>query len=101
MSTNRLLKATLFLAIIICLLIPLGSAGAANGATLPDFSGFVTSVVDGQANVVRGVYVPEVLALQVLQPLVMYSLNCIFEFGSSPCMIPSSVALNTSHVNGE
>lgn len=67
MSTNRLLKATLFLAIIICLLIPLGSAGAANGATLPDFSGFVTSVVDGQANVVRGVYVPEVLALQVLQ----------------------------------
>ncbi len=47
--------------------MPLGSAGAAHVISLPAFSGFVASVVDGQANVVRGVYVPEVLALRVLQ----------------------------------
>jgi hypothetical protein len=67
MLTNRSLRAVLFLAIIICLFIPLGSAGAANGTTLTAFSGFVTSVMDGQANVVRGVYVPGVLALRVMQ----------------------------------
>jgi len=40
---------------------------AAPDAALPDFDRFVKSVVDGQAGVVRGVYVPGVLALPVQQ----------------------------------
>lgn len=36
-------------------------------ATLPDFEQFVTSVIDGKAGVVRGVYVPGYFASRVLQ----------------------------------
>jgi len=37
------------------------------GTTLPDYSSFVESVQNGQAEVLRGVYVPGVLALPVVQ----------------------------------
>ena len=48
-------------------MIPSRSAGAAQAGTLPAFSDFVVAVTNGQAKVVRGVYVPEILALPVLQ----------------------------------
>ena len=37
------------------------------GTTLPDYSSFVESVENGQAGVLRGVYVPDVLALPIVQ----------------------------------
>lgn len=37
------------------------------GDTLPSFEDFSQAVLNGEANVLRGVYVPEVLALPVLQ----------------------------------
>jgi hypothetical protein len=36
-------------------------------SSLPDFASFVRTVIDGQAGKVRGVYVPEVLAMPVVQ----------------------------------
>ena len=42
-------------------------ARGAAPATLPDFKQFVTSVNDGSAGVVRGVYVPGLFAVKVLQ----------------------------------
>jgi hypothetical protein len=44
----------------------IGPAGTA-GETLPGFEAFVQSVMNGKSSMVRGVYVPEVLALPVEQ----------------------------------
>jgi hypothetical protein len=60
-------KAVLILGLLIGLVIPLMSASAADVGDLPAFSDFVIAVKDGQAQVVRGVYVPETLALRVVQ----------------------------------
>jgi hypothetical protein len=67
MKNNHLHKTLLVFALLICLVIPSLSASAAEGAVLPIFSSFVVAVSDGQAKVVRGVYVPGTLALRVMQ----------------------------------
>jgi len=51
------------------LLIPWMPARAAEWKSLPAFSDFVTTVTNGQAGVVSGVYVPGVMAYQVVQQL--------------------------------
>ena len=38
-----------------------------SGATLPDFDDFAAAVENGQAGVLRGVYVPDTLALRIVQ----------------------------------
>jgi hypothetical protein len=67
MKNNRLLKTLVVFSLLICLVIPYSSTSAADGAILPSFADFVASVADGQTGVVRGVYVPGVLALRVMQ----------------------------------
>jgi hypothetical protein len=67
MMITRIFKALIGFSLLFCLAVPYGSVGAAEGAILPSFSDFVTSVADGQANVVRGVFVQGVLALAVVQ----------------------------------
>jgi len=67
MNMNYIKKALLVLALLICLPIPFRSASAAGERALPAFSDFVVAVADGQANMVRGVYVPGILALRVMQ----------------------------------
>jgi hypothetical protein len=67
MKNNRFQKTLLVFALLICLLVPSLSASAAEGGLLPVFSGFVVAVSNGQAKVVRGVYVPGTLALRVMQ----------------------------------
>ena len=64
---NRLYKVLVLLPLFIGLAMPHKLAGAADDVILPVFSDFVSAVTDGQANVVRGVYVPGVLALPVVQ----------------------------------
>lgn len=60
-------KTLVVLSLLVALVIPWRIAGAANGVILQDFSDFVNMMKNGQANVVRGVYVPGVLALRVMQ----------------------------------
>lgn len=67
MKNNQFQKTLLVFALLICLVIPSLSASAADGGALPSFSGFVVTVSDGQPKVVRGVYVPGILALKVIQ----------------------------------
>jgi hypothetical protein len=63
------LNVTLFLAIFISLVFNPISAGAlGNGeATIPSFTEFSKSVQNNKANVLRGVYVSDVLAFPVIQ----------------------------------
>jgi len=64
------LNASLFLAIFLSILINPLPVGALDngGASLPDFQDFSETVRNSsQADVLRGVYVPEVLALPVVQ----------------------------------
>ena len=63
------LNTTLLLAILSCLLFnPVSALALGNGGTaLPDFAEFTKTVQSSEANVLRGVYVPEVLALPVSQ----------------------------------
>jgi hypothetical protein len=67
MKNNRLLKILVVFSVLICQVVPWSSTSAADNAILPSFTDFVASVTNGQAGVVRGVYVPGVLALRVLQ----------------------------------
>jgi len=67
MKINHLTKALLIFALLTCLVIPLRSASAAQGENIPAFYNFVVAVTDGQAKIVRGVYVPGTLALRVMQ----------------------------------
>jgi hypothetical protein len=60
-------KILLVFALLIGLVIPLRSASAADARVLPAFSDFLVEVMNGQAKVVRGVYVPGTLALRVEQ----------------------------------
>jgi hypothetical protein len=65
---NKPIRLTLLaLALFILIVLPLRSASAAENGSLPAFSGFIASVVNGQAEEVRGVFVPGTLALRVLQ----------------------------------
>jgi hypothetical protein len=68
--THRItLNTILLLAILGCLFIqPAPALAAGNGGTaLPTFVEFRKSVQNGDANVLRGVYVPDVLALPITQ----------------------------------
>ena len=63
------LHAIVLLAILSCLFFnPVPALALGNGgAALPDFAEFTRTVQNNEANVVRGVYVPDVLALPVMQ----------------------------------
>jgi hypothetical protein len=71
MKRNVLLKTLVFLVTLTVLIIPFSPVSAfdyTEGDTaISPFKTFVTLVSDGQADVVRGVYVPGVLALSVVQ----------------------------------
>ncbi len=62
------LNTSLLLALFACLLFnPIPAQALGNGEALPDFTEFSKTVQNNQANVLRGVYVPDVLALPVVQ----------------------------------
>jgi hypothetical protein len=67
--TRIVLNGSLFLAFLVSLLISPrpALAEAERTSALPDFSAFTKSVEDGNVDVIRGVYVPGVLADQVVQ----------------------------------
>jgi len=67
MKNNKIRMTLLALALFILILLPVRSASAAEKGNPQAFSGFIASVVNGQAKEVRGVYVPGILALRVLQ----------------------------------
>lgn len=56
-----------FVAVIVFNTLPVQAAGPDNVSPIPEFSEFVLSVTDGTSEVVRGVYVPNILAYQVAQ----------------------------------
>ena len=63
------LNAVLFPIIFTCLVFnpPPASALGNGGSALPDFADFTKTVQNNEANVLRGVYVPDILALPVTQ----------------------------------
>lgn len=63
------LNASLLLAIFLSVLLNPNSAFALSGgdSVLPTFLDFSKAVQNGEANVLRGVYVPDVLALPIIQ----------------------------------
>jgi len=68
--TSRSLKAfiiTIIVAATAFSTIPVQAAEQDNVSPIPEFSEFVLSVTDGEAGVVRGVYVPNSFAYQVVQ----------------------------------
>jgi len=66
--TRTTLNASLLAALFISLFLnPVPALAAGNGATLPNFINFSETVQNGKANVLRGVYVSDVLALPVVQ----------------------------------
>jgi hypothetical protein len=67
MKNIKLIKALIGIFLLLCLTVPSNPANAANGSTLPSFTEFVGQVFNGQPDVIRGVYVAGVLALQVVQ----------------------------------
>jgi hypothetical protein len=67
MKNNKIRMTMLALALFVLIVLPVRSASAAENGSLPAFSGFIASVVNGQAEEVRGVFVPGTLALRVLQ----------------------------------
>ena len=68
LKNRNILNVSLFLALIISLFLPPISALAmGNHASLPAFLDFSASVQNGDANTLRGVYVPNIIALPVVQ----------------------------------
>ena len=67
MKIKHIITAVFFLAALCSLIMPLRFASAAGDSSLPAFPDFIASVKNGQAGVVRGVYVPGVLAYPVYQ----------------------------------
>ncbi len=66
--TRKTLNASLLVAIFISLFFnPVSALAAGNSATLPSFIDFSKTVQNGKTNVLRGVYVSNVLALPVVQ----------------------------------
>jgi hypothetical protein len=60
----KLFVLIVFVYILIFQFIPVKAAG---GKSLPEFSDFITTVLDGRSGVVSGVYVPGVMAYKVVQ----------------------------------
>src|SRR5512137_1911565 len=67
MKIKHIITAVVLFTALCSLIIPLRFARAADGTSLPAFPDFIASVINGQAGVVRGVYVPGVLAYPVYQ----------------------------------
>lgn len=66
--TRTTLNASLLLAIFISLFFnPIAALAAGNSAIIPNFTDFSKTVQNGKANVLRGVYVSDTLALPVVQ----------------------------------
>jgi hypothetical protein len=65
-KTKITFKAIILVALLAGLLIPFMPARAAESVALPAFPDFVTMMTNGQADVVRGVYVPGVMAYRVV-----------------------------------
>ena len=62
------LNATLLLVIFASLFFnPISASALDSGEVLPDFAEFSKSVQNGEANVLRGVYVPDVLTSPIVQ----------------------------------
>ena len=67
-NTRFILNLSLLLFTLAALLLnPITALAMGNTPVLPTFSDFSKSVQNGQADVLRGVYVPNVLALPVIQ----------------------------------
>lgn len=66
-SQRILLTVSLFALIVITLIPAPVEAKAGNSSTLPDLASFVQSVTNGEPNQLRGVYVPDLMALSVAQ----------------------------------
>jgi hypothetical protein len=66
MKTPYAFKVFVLITLLFSLLIPITPAHAAEGKSLPAFADFVARVKNGQADVVRGVYVAGVMANQVV-----------------------------------
>ena len=66
---NRIINATLLLVVFVALLFnPTPASALGNGeAALPGFTDFSKTVQNGQADTLRGVYVPDLLALPIVQ----------------------------------
>ncbi len=68
MKINISLRIAAFIAILLIIsAIPQDPIGATESGGLPAFSDFVAGVIDGHAELIRGVYVPGVLAFPVVQ----------------------------------
>ncbi|HTX92692.1 MAG TPA: hypothetical protein VMC09_15885 [Anaerolineales bacterium] len=67
MKTRISLKALFIFGLSLALLFPFRPVRADGQTGLPAFSDFTSAVMDGQANIIRGVYVPGVLAYRVVQ----------------------------------
>ena len=67
--TRTALNISLFLVVLISLFVnPVSVLAGGNGeTTLPEFRDFSQTIQNGEANTLRGVYVPNVLALPVVQ----------------------------------
>ena len=66
MKTKNSFKAIVLVVLLVGLLVPFLPVSAAEKVQLPAFTDFVTSVTNGQATIVRGVYVPGVMAYRVV-----------------------------------
>jgi hypothetical protein len=69
---NQITRTTLNTSLLVVFFIslffnPVSALAAGNGVTLPNFTNFSETVQNGKANVLRGVYVSDVLALPVVQ----------------------------------
>jgi len=68
LKNRNILNASLFLALIVSLIFnPISALAMGENPSLPAFLDFHASVQNGDANVLRGVYVPNVLALPIVQ----------------------------------
>jgi len=67
MKKKFLLEAVLILGLLACLANPRAAVRADSSSTLPQLSEFVAAVANSQSDVVKGVYVPGVLADPVIQ----------------------------------
>jgi hypothetical protein len=68
LKNRTILHASLFLALFISLFFnPMSALAMANNTILPSFADFSKSVQNGDAAALRGVYVPNVMALPIVQ----------------------------------
>lgn len=67
-NTRIVLNASLLLAVFVSLFFnPISALAVGNNTTLPNFAEFSNKVQNGQADVLRGVYVTNILALPVVK----------------------------------